>query len=196
VARKLRCPERSRAAEDGAFDLEYTYGKEGLLTVRATLQKTGQVVLDGEVRVFGDRTVPPEIENELHDLFSLRTTGRETPRPTHPQPLPAIQAQDGQGGGGTAVRPTPASMAQSVKAAKQPAAALVVDGSNLAWNGRPPRSAGGRPSFQALQAAIKSLRFKNADRDIHVVVDATLRHDVAADERPLVEEAIAAGTVV
>jgi molecular chaperone DnaK (HSP70) len=192
----LSYPERSRAAEDGAFDLEYTYSKEGLLTVRATLQKTGQVVLDGEVRVFGDSTVPPEIENELHDLFSLRTTGRETPRPTHPQPVPAIQAQDGPGGAGTAVRATPASMAQSVKAARQPAAALVVDGSNLAWNGRPPRSVGGRPSFQALQAAIKSLRFKNADRDIHVVVDATLRHDVAADERPLVEEAIAAGTVV
>jgi molecular chaperone DnaK (HSP70) len=192
----LSYPERSRAAEDGAFDLEYTYSKEGLLTVRATLQKTGQVVLDGEVRVFGDSTVPPEIEKELHDLFSLRTTGRDTPRPTHPQPVPAVQAQDRQGGVRTAVRPTPASMAQSVKAAKQPAAALVVDGSNLAWNGRPPRSAGGRPSFQALQAAIKSLRFKNPDRDIHVVVDATLRHDVAADERPLVEEAIAAGTVV
>ncbi|WP_260474380.1 NYN domain-containing protein [Streptomyces sp. WAC 04229] len=57
-------------------------------------------------------------------------------------------------------------------------------------------SAGGRPSWQALQAAIKALRFKNADRDVHVVVDATLRHDVAAEERPLVEEAIANGTVV
>ncbi|MCX4570330.1 Hsp70 family protein [Streptomyces albogriseolus] len=198
----LAYPERSRAAEDGAFDLEYTYSKEGLLTVRATLQKTGQVVLDGEVRVFGDATVPPEIERELQDLFSLRTTGREAPRPTHPQPVPvvsatpAVPAQGRQGGAVTAARPTPASMAQSVKAAQQPAAALVVDGSNLAWNGRPPRSAGGQPSFQALQAAIKSLRFKNPDRDIHVVVDATLRHDVAADERPLVEEAIAAGTVV
>ncbi|GAA3495375.1 molecular chaperone HscC [Streptomyces prasinosporus] len=198
----LAYPERSRAAEDGAFDLEYTYSKEGLLTVRATLQKTGQVVLDGEVRVFGDATVPPEIEKELQDLFSLRTTGREAPRPTHPQPVPvvsatpAVPAQGRQGGAVTAARPTPASMAQSVKAAQQPAAALVVDGSNLAWNGRPPRSAGGQPSFQALQAAIKSLRFKNPDRDIHVVVDATLRHDVAADERPLVEEAIAAGTVV
>ncbi|MFZ4207383.1 Hsp70 family protein [Streptomyces griseoincarnatus] len=199
----LAYPERSRAAEDGAFDLEYTYSKEGLLTVRATLQKTGQVVLDGEVRVFGDATVPPEIERELQDLFSLRTTGREAPRPTHPQPVPAVPAtptvpsQGRQGGGAvTAARPTPASMAQSGKAARRPAAALVVDGSNLAWNGRPPRSAGGQPSFQALQAAIKSLRFKNPDRDIHVVVDATLRHDVAAAERPLVEEAIAAGTVV
>lgn len=78
----------------------------------------------------------------------------------------------------------------------QKPAALVVDGSNLAWNGRPPRSAGGRPSFLALQAAIRSLQFKNPDRDIHVVVDAALRHDVTAEERPLVEQAIADGTVV
>ncbi|MEU1459852.1 Hsp70 family protein [Streptomyces sp. NPDC005727] len=192
----LSYPERSQA-EDGAFDLEYTYSKEGLLAVKATLQKTGQVVLDGEVKVFGDSTVPPEIESELNELFALQTTGREAPRPTHPQPVPAAPAVGRPApAAGTAVRPTPATVAQSVRAAKQPAAALVVDGSNLAWNGRPPRSAGGRPSFQALQAAIKSLRFKNSDRDIHVVIDATLRHDVAPEERPLVEEAIAAGTVV
>lgn len=197
-------PQHSLTAEDGAFDLEYTYSKEGLLTVKATLQKTGHPVLDGEVRVFGDSTVPPEIENELNELFSLRTNGREATRPTHPQPAPrgGDRAAGRPGPGGahasmTSARPTPASHAQSVKAAgKQPAAALVVDGSNLAWNGRPPRSAGGRPSFRALQAAIKSLRFKNPDRDIHVVVDATLRHDVTADERPSVEDAIAAGTVV
>ncbi|MGW1590476.1 Hsp70 family protein [Streptomyces sp. NPDC002386] len=193
----LDFPRRSQA-EDAVFDLEYTYSKEGLLSVRATLQKTGEVLLDGEVRVFGDSTVPPEIEKELRELLSLRTTGREAPRPTHPQPAPTAEAEDRAGGAatGTAVRPTPASMAQSAAARKQPAAALVVDGSNLAWNGRPPRAAGGRPSFQALQAAIKSLRFKNADRDIHVVIDATLRHDVADEERPLVEQAIAAGTVV
>lgn len=195
----LAYPERSRAAEDGAFDLEYTYSKEGLLTVRATLQKTGQVVLDGEVRVFGDSTVPPEIESELNELLSLRTTGRETPRPTHPQSVPAAMGPGPTAAApaaGSTTPPTPASVARSAKAGKQPGGPLVVDGSNLAWNGRPPRSAGGRPSFQALQSAIKSLRFKNSDRDIHVVVDATLRHDVAPEERPLVEEAIAAGTVV
>ncbi|WP_143674233.1 MULTISPECIES: hypothetical protein [Streptomyces] len=44
---------------------------------------------------------------------------------------------------------------------------LVIDGSNLAWNGRPPRTAGGKPSFAALEAAVRSLRFKHPDRDIH-----------------------------
>ncbi|MFC9910182.1 Hsp70 family protein [Streptomyces sp. NPDC127197] len=195
----LAYPQRSQA-EDGVFDLEYTYSKEGLLTVKATLQKTGEVVLDGEVRVFGDSTVPPEIEKELKALFALRSSERTTPRPTHPQPVPAAAQSGGRPDNASrpnAAPPSPASLAKKpAPVTKQQSAALVVDGSNLAWNGRPPRSAGGRPSFLALQAAIKALRFKNPDKDIHVVVDATLRHDVAAEERPLVEEAIASGTVV
>ncbi|KPI09118.1 Ribonuclease Zc3h12a-like protein [Actinobacteria bacterium OK006] len=65
-----------------------------------------------------------------------------------------------------------------------------------AWNGRPPRAADGKPSFAALEAAVRSLRFKHPDRDIHVVVDATLRHDVSAEERPQMEAAIADGKVV
>ncbi|MFE9480992.1 hypothetical protein ACFYNM_20615 [Streptomyces spororaveus] len=71
-----------------------------------------------------------------------------------------------------------------------------MDGSNLAWNGRPPRAASGRPSFAALEAAVRSLQFKHLGRDIHVVADATLRHDVSAEERPRVEAAIADGKVV
>ncbi|RZB16859.1 Hsp70 family protein [Streptomyces sp. F001] len=195
----LAYPQRSQA-EDGVFDLEYTYSKEGLLTVKATLQKTGEVVLDGEVRVFGDSTVPPEIEKELKALFALPSSERTTPRPTHPQPVPATAQSGGRpdyASRPNVAPPSPASLAKKpAPVTKQPSAALVVDGSNLAWNGRPPRSAGGRPSFLALQAAIKALRFKNPDKDIHVVVDATLRHDVAPEERPLVEEAIASGTVV
>ncbi|NEE21479.1 Hsp70 family protein, partial [Streptomyces sp. SID7499] len=61
---------------------------------------------------------------------------------------------------------------------------------------RPPRAMGGKPSFAALQAAVRSLRFKHPDSDIHVVVDATLRHDVSTEERPLVEAAIGDGSVV
>ncbi|MEU0335810.1 Hsp70 family protein [Streptomyces sp. NPDC006193] len=197
----LDYPQRSQA-EDGVFDLEYTYSKEGLLTVKATLQKTGEVVLDGEVRVFGDSTVPPEIEKELKALFALRSAERTAPRPTHPQRATATALPGARPGGPQPknTSPSPAVLAALAKkpapATMQQPAALVVDGSNLAWNGRPSRAAGGRPSFLALQAAVKSLRFKNPDRDIHVVVDATLRHDVTPEERPLVEQAIAAGTVV
>ncbi|WP_327133899.1 Hsp70 family protein [Streptomyces sp. NBC_01343] len=183
----LTYPRRGRA-EDGIFDLEYTYSKEGLLTVRATLQKTGEVVLDGEVKVFGDGNVLPEVQNELNRLINLVTPVRQPPVPPHPGP----GGPDGRAG--SAPKPTPPRSAP--RAADSDTSALVVDGSNLAWNGRPPRAAGGRPSFAALEAAIRSLQFKHHGRDIHVVVDATLRHDVSAEERPRVEAAIADGKVV
>ncbi|WP_259305281.1 hypothetical protein [Streptomyces koyangensis] len=54
----LTYPRQCRA-EDGVFDLEYAYSKEGLLTVRATLQMTG------EAKVFGDGKVLPEVNKEL-----------------------------------------------------------------------------------------------------------------------------------
>ncbi|MCG3039787.1 Hsp70 family protein [Streptomyces sp. S1A] len=192
----LAYPQRCRA-EDGVFDLEYTYSKEGLLTVRATLQKTGQIVLDGEVKVFGDSSVPPEVRKELNRLLALHPAGQSAPKPTHPhqdRPQAAGSAHSRPAGPASAAKPAP--VAGPAAAGGQAAAPLVVDGSNLAWNGRPPRASGGQPSFAALQAAIRSLRFKHPDRDIHVVVDATLRHDVSENERPQVEAAIAAGTVV
>ncbi|WP_240677200.1 NYN domain-containing protein [Actinacidiphila soli] len=195
----LTYPQRC-SAEDGVFDLEYTYSKEGLLTVKATLQKTGQVLLDGEVKVFGDGNVLPEVKQELDRLLALRPTGRTAPRPTHPHqdPAPAAgSASRPRAAARQAPAPAPAAPTKTAAPAlRGQTAPLVVDGSNLAWNGRPPRAAGGKPSFTALEAAIRSLRFKHPDRDIHVVVDATLRHDVSEDEKPQVEAAIAAGKVV
>ncbi|MEU2620837.1 Hsp70 family protein [Streptomyces sp. NPDC007157] len=186
----LTYPQRGKA-EDGVFDLEYTYSKEGLLTVRATLQKTGEVVLDGEVKVFGDGNVLPEVKKELDRLLALApAVARPAATPTHPQ-----QASTNGKSNGVA-KPAPPRSGPRPAVTNTVAPPLVIDGSNLAWNGRPPRTAGGKPSFAALEAAVRSLRFKHPDSDIHVVVDATLRHDVSAEERPLVEKAIADNTVV
>lgn len=178
---------RPGRAKDGVFDLEYTYSKEGLLSVRAILQRTGEVVLDGEVKVFGDGSVLPEVKKELERLLALAPAARPETAPTHPQQTNPDRRTTGS------AKPAPP---RSTERTSTPAAPLVIDGSNLAWNGRPPRSAGGRPSFAALEAAVRSLRFKHPESDIHVVVDATLRHDVSAEERPHVEKAIADNTVV
>ncbi|MFG2648940.1 Hsp70 family protein [Streptomyces sp. NPDC048436] len=185
----LTYPEPCKA-EDGVFDLEYTYSKEGLLTVTATLQKTGQVVLDGEVKVFGDGNVLPEVKEELDRLLALTSPVRSTAAPTHPQQSQA------NGHSANVAKPAPPRSTPHSVGQKADTAPLVVDGSNLAWNGRPPRASGGKPSFAALETAVRSLQFKHPQRDIHVVVDATLRHDVTAGERPSVEAAIADGTVV
>ncbi len=187
---RLVYPERCKA-EEGAFDLEYTYSKEGLLSVRATLQKTGEEVLAGEVKVFGDGEAPPEVTRELDRLLSLEPTGGPVAKPAPPKAVrPAA--------GGTASATVPAGPMPTGAGTYTGTLAgpLVVDGSNLAWNGRPPRAAGGKPSFAALQAAVVALQFKNPGREIHVVVDATLRHQVSDAERPLVEQAIADNVVV
>ncbi len=194
----LTYPQRCKA-EDGIFDLEYTYSKEGMLAVKATLQKTGEVVLDGAVKVFGDGNVLPEVRKELDRLLNLAPVVRPAATPTHPQ-----QAHPNDQPHGVpnltppreVPKPAPPRSSARTPHTSQAALPLVVDGSNLAWNGRPPRAAGGKPSFAALEAAVRSLRFKHSDRDIHVVVDATLRHSVSAEERPRVEAAIADGKVV
>ncbi|MFF8595951.1 Hsp70 family protein [Streptomyces sp. NPDC015220] len=174
---QLVYPESLQEKSDGVFDLEFIYSKEGLLSVNAKLQKTGKPVLSGEVKVFGEGVVEPEVAAELERLCNLRTAARPVPKPTHPQKASA-----------------PAAVTRSAQPSDT--GPLVVDGSNLAWNGRLPASQGGKPSFAALQAAIRSLRFKHPHRDIHVVVDATLRHQVSEAERPIVEKAIADGEVV
>ncbi|MET7839198.1 Hsp70 family protein [Streptomyces sp. NPDC005356] len=187
---QLVYPKKCKA-EEGAFDLEYTYSKEGLLSVRAALQKTGEEVLSGEVKVFGDGEAPPEIARELDRLLFLKPTGPVVAKPTPPKAVKPVA-------GGTAPAADSAKLASAGVRTYTGALAgpLVVDGSNLAWNGRPPRTEGGRPSFAALQAAIAALQFKNPGREIHVVVDATLRHQVNNAERPLVERAIADNEVV
>lgn len=140
--------------------------------------------------MFGDGNVLPEVKKELDRLLNLAPAARLETTPTHPQ-----QANTAGRNNGVA-KPAPPRTAAPTVASAVVASPLVIDGSNLAWNGRPPRTAGGKPSFAALEAAVRSLRFKHADRDIHVVVDATLRHDVSTEERPRVESAIADGTVV
>ncbi|MEU7153109.1 Hsp70 family protein [Streptomyces sp. NPDC045456] len=186
----LTYPHRSKA-EGGVFDLEYAYSKEGLLAVKATLQKIGQVILDGEVKVFGDGHVAPEVKQELDRLSALTPAARPSTAPTHPH-------QKRRAGSSGYRHPVPEVVSgpdaprSSSPVASAETTPLVVDGSNLAWNGRPPRAEGGKPSFAALEAAIRSLRFKHPDRDIHVVVDATLRHDVSSEKRPEVEAAMAA----
>ncbi|MGW5000217.1 Hsp70 family protein [Streptomyces hydrogenans] len=88
----LTYPQKTRA-EDGVFDLEYTYGKDGLLSVRAKLQKTGQVVLEGEVNVFGDGLVLPEVKQELARLIALSPAARPTTPPVHSQKAPVNRRQ-------------------------------------------------------------------------------------------------------
>ncbi|MGI5038280.1 Hsp70 family protein [Streptomyces sp. JAC128] len=180
---KKRC-----SAENGTFELDYTYTQDGLLEVKATLVKTGEIVLDELVSNFGTAGASPEVEKELNDLLTMSAMPKvEDPRPTHPpRPGPATKPQP------SFVAPR-AGNGSSAQADTRP---LVVDGSNLAWVSSPSRGAGGKPSFARLEAGVAALLSRFPERDMHVVVDATLRHDVEEVERAAVEAAIDAGKVV
>ncbi|WP_149826795.1 Hsp70 family protein [Streptomyces tailanensis] len=160
-----------RAREDSRFLLEYTYDTNGLLHVKATLERTGEEVLNEEIKSFSSGGPTPAVRKELNDLLA----------------------------GNTVTRPLSASARK--RATGSAPAALVVDGSNLAWIGRSPRQPGvygsdDRPSYAQLLSARDALTSKYPDAMLHVVVDATFRHKVAEEERAAVDAALSKGDLI
>lgn len=183
--------------EKSRFLLEYTYDVNGLLHVKATLEHTGEVALDLEIDSFASGGSIAEVERDLATLLAsgghrpaIGSTPRATPAglvgPTRiSSPFDAMSSTAGPAmpTSPTAVRP------------------IVVDGSNLAWIGRSPRRAreyedGDIPSYAQLCAAIDALHRRYPDADLHIVVDATLRHRVAPLEREILTAALNKGEII
>lgn len=174
-----------RVRDESRFDLEYTYDSNGLLHVKATLEHTGEVVVDQEVESFGSGGPTPEVREELDRLLKgnsnpdpLRTAA--TAAGAYPVPEPPK------------ARPVPLDGGPHT---------LVVDGSNLAWIGHSPVRPGvyeddDHPSFSQLQVARAALAKKYPQAAIHVVVDASFRHKVADTEREAVEAALSKGDII
>ncbi|WP_320777243.1 Hsp70 family protein [Streptomyces sp. CRN 30] len=172
-----------RKREESRFDLEYTYDSDGLLHVKATLEHTGQVVVDEEVKSFGSGGPTPEVREELDDLLSANTT--------FPASVTAVTT------GADATEQG----AQPTGPVSDGPHALVVDGSNLAWIGRSPvrpdsYQPDDRPSFAQLQEARAAHAKKYPGAEIHLVVDASFRHMVADDERDAVAAALGKGDII
>ncbi|AXQ54274.1 Hsp70 family protein [Streptomyces koyangensis] len=163
--------QNPRAREDSRFLLEYTYDTNGLLHVKATLERTGEEVLNEEIKSFSSGGPTPAVRRELDDLLAGNTV--------------------------TTLLPTQTRRRSAGSASK----ALVVDGSNLAWIGRSPRRPGvygrdDRPSYAQLLSARDALASRYPDAVLHVVVDATFRHKVAEEERAAVDSALATGNLI
>ncbi|GHG95175.1 Hsp70 family protein [Streptomyces rubradiris] len=164
--------QEPRAREDSRFLLEYTYDTNGLLHVKATLERTGEEVLNEEIKSFSSGGPTPEVRKELEGLLAGNTVTRPLPTQARKKPAPGSAP-----------------------------AVLVVDGSNLAWIGRSPRQPGvygsdDRPSYTQLLSARDALASRYPDAVLHVVVDATFRHKVAEEERAAVDSALSKGDLI
>ncbi|MGW2779990.1 Hsp70 family protein [Streptomyces populi] len=175
-----------RVREESRFDLEYTYDSDGLLHVKATLEHTGEVVVDEEVKSFGSGGPTPEVRRELDDLLTA-----------DPAPSPLLMPR-------TAGDGAQSSTARSRAGDSEPGNdvhTLVVDGSNLAWIGHSPSRPGvyetdDRPSYAQLVEAREALAKKYPDAEIHLVVDASFRHKVSEAEREEVVSALSKGDII
>ncbi|MEV4372949.1 Hsp70 family protein [Nonomuraea sp. NPDC049637] len=175
---RLKYPE-PLPRDEAQFLLKYTYTDDGLLKVKATLTKTGEVVLDQEVKEFthGGSISPEEIRVQLHEL-SL-TPPLRVVRPTPPTALPQFSAT-----------PSTAAPAPSPVGPR-----FVVDGSNIAWL-RTPLTRGERPSFAQLVEAVTALKREHPGASVDVFVDPALRHQLDEAERPALVEGISHGEFV
>ncbi|MGW2121360.1 Hsp70 family protein [Streptomyces sp. NPDC001758] len=177
-----------RVREESRFDLEYTYDADGLLHVKATLEHTGEVVVDEEVKSFGSGGPTPEVRKELDDLLAVN---------------PASSRILSANGSDAQARPhsSYSSTGADGSGEDNEVHTLVVDGSNLAWIGRSPKRPGvyeeeDRPSYAQLLAALEALALRFPQAEAHVVVDATFRHRVAEEERAAVTAALSKGELL
>ncbi|MFC5954906.1 Hsp70 family protein [Streptomyces pratens] len=175
-----------RVREESRFDLEYTYDSDGLLHVKATLENTGEVVVDEEVKSFGSGGPTPEVRKELDDLLTVNPASSPIlPANGSDRPAPPVSSYSRTGDGDQ----------------EEKVHTLVVDGSNLAWIGHSPTRPGvyeedDRPSFAQLVEAREVLALKYPRAEIHVVVDATFRHMVSEEERGAVTAALGKGDLL
>ncbi|MEV5409605.1 Hsp70 family protein [Thermopolyspora sp. NPDC052614] len=164
--------------DQASFTLQYTYQEDGLLHVRATLDRDGQVLVDQEISDFtqGGTSTAAEIRRQMRALEGL------------PQAAPASPAKGQRSAPPRSAPPPPTTpfnvtFSSRPEPASAPAApCFVVDGSNIAWNGRDVK-AGDIPSLAQLLDAVAALKQQHPGAEVNVIVDAKLAHQLAPSER-------------
>lgn len=159
-----------RRREESEFELEYRYDIDGVVHVTATDVKTGKLLLRDKADFFSENL---DIDPEVKDVeATFAATVEES------VPKPAIPSRDRS-------RPVPVHSGP----------VLVVDGSNLACQGRDVRG-GETPSYSQLRRAMVRLGEVYPGARVIVVVDANLRHKLDPADRARLEEDARASRVL
>ncbi|GAA3121406.1 Hsp70 family protein [Streptosporangium carneum] len=174
---RVRYPQPLPRSE-ASFTLEYTYQADGLLHVKAALDKDGRMLVDQEISDFthGETLTMSDIKRQMTAMEGLP---QHTPSP---DPQPRFSP------------PVSSSATTGPAIASGTGKAFVVDGSNLAWLGRDVR-AGDSPSFTQLLEAVEALRTQHPDSSVDVIVDAALVHQLTFLEREELRKGMRSGLI-
>ena len=181
------------AREDSSFAVEYLYDVAGVIHVTARDKQTGEVLTRNEVSFLDEETArrrSAEDINEVEELFdSAPRPFLTTMEPVVESPPLAPDVFDAE----LADRPIPP-QASSPEAEHVDESGerlvLVVDGSNVACEGRAVRSGSDKPSLAQLLEAVEALRSTYPHAFVYVVVDANFRHRLDEAELPAFERAL------
>ncbi|WP_160050529.1 Hsp70 family protein [Nocardiopsis sp. FR4] len=178
--------------DEASFTLTYTYDLNGLLGVRAVLERTQEVLVEREINAFGLSTTGVGVSAaSLREFLETRPRLPESAAPSaEHQPAPVAVPPEKEPG----PRPSPAAPLRAGEGEAPGCRPLVVDGSNLAW-GSQNRSMGGRPTLARLHAALAELRDQYPGAEVIVFVDANFRHVVPDPEKARVDREIAQGVL-
>lgn len=174
--------------EKASFTLTYSYDLNGLLGVRAVMDRDGMVLVDREINAFGLSTTGVGVSAaSLNEFLETRPRLPGADR-TLTEAVPSADAP-------AQAVPKPTEVARTaapkpvVVPAKTAAGPFVVDGSNLAYDNR------GRASLARLYSALEELREQYPRAQTIVIVDANLRHKVADEEKVEVDREVTNGAL-
>ncbi|MDB4873068.1 MAG: Heat shock protein 70 [Gemmatimonadales bacterium] len=155
-----------RSREENQFTLGYAYDKNGLLHVKAVLDRTQDVLLDYEVQYFGESGAgvgaSPETLRNLLQVNAGVTAHSEIAVPASMDDEPEFSTN-----------------------------CYIVDGPNVAWLGQ-----NDRPSHTRLTEAVEALAKRFPGAEIHTVVDAMFTQMVARDEQSAAAADCEAGRLI
>jgi molecular chaperone DnaK (HSP70) len=178
--------------DEASFTLTYAYDLNGLLEIRAVLDRTQEVLVEREINAFGLSTTGVGVS--AASLREFLETRPRLPGPTTPAGAPHPASETTSSEREREPRPSPLAVVGRDRGEALSRRPLVVDGSNLAW-GSQNRSMGGQPTLARLHAALGALRDQYSGVEVIVFVDANFRHVVPDTEKALVDREIAEGAL-
>ena len=195
-----------RPRSEVEFKVEYRYDVAGVIHVRAWDAETKELLAHKAVSFLDEETARRRSREEIAEVDELFSSA---PVPFLTQASSVVASSTADVAASSQASPELellVSMEQQLEIPAQPPApvlesptsptandnrtVLVVDGSNVACEGRSVRHGDDKPSLAQLLSAAKALRATDPQAFVYVIVDANFRHRIDPSELPAFEKAL------